>query len=101
MLPLLQPISRDRIIARLTDSEISDPYPVLEDLCDEYNIGTVRSWLWSLVEIALVDDRYNSPKNRMDLLIWYSKLEKALEAIYVLMSIQKDDPLPGMSVSNS
>lgn len=94
MLPFIQQTARDRVIVGLTEIEISNPYPVIEDLCDEYAVGKARAYLWNLVEIALMDESYNNPQNRIALLVWYRKMDKAIEATYVLMSILKDHPLP-------
>lgn len=99
MLPIIQPAEPDRVIIGLTEAEISDPYPVIEDLCEEYNVGQVLGRLWNLIEIALMDERYNNAQKRTDLLVWYKKMEKAVEATYALMTVYKCHPLPTKSPS--
>jgi hypothetical protein len=98
MSPIIQPAAPDRILIRLTEAEMGDPFPVIEDLCEEYTIGQTRASLWNLVQTALMEDGiYNNSQKRTGLLEWYHKLEKALEAAYLLVTIQhhkSESPLP-------
>ncbi len=82
---LLVHMTPDRIPIRLSKKEQEAPNEVLAELFEEYTIGAIRAKLTELVHTALAeDDRYNNPKNRSDLLAFYIKLERALEAAYIL-----------------
>ncbi len=94
LMSLLVHMTPDRIPIRLSKKEQEYPKEVLDELFEEYTIGTIRSKLTELVHTALIeDDRYNNPKNRSDLLAFYIKLERGLETAYVLNFLKRKDSL--------
>jgi len=93
MTPIIQPASSNHVLVRLSKDEMTNPIKPIEDLCDEYTIGEVRIQLRELVERALIDEEYNTPKRREDLIEWHKKTEKSPEAAYSIVSLLQPEKI--------
>lgn len=81
----MTPYLTDRTLIRLTPDEISDPYPVIADFCNEYTPGQIREKLEELKDIAFCDDGiYNSQRKRADLIAFIKMLERTIEANHLI-----------------
>jgi hypothetical protein len=78
-----QPIHLDR-------GEKNSPVEVMEDFFDSYCLYEVRQVLWDMVQTAVTTDNYLfSDFDRRDFLfLFYEKLEKLLEASFLLAGKQ-------------
>ena len=81
-----------------TEEELRHLIRPIEDLCDEYRNDQHLAKLRELVDLALIDDQYNEPKQRMALIEWHKHLEKGLQAIYSLLALLRQ-PLPMKNLS--
>lgn len=72
---------------RLSEQEKEDPMLVLRDFHSSYHLNEVRETLWDWFTIAITTDNstFDDGQSRSNLLFFYEKLEKVLEALYLLV----------------
>ena len=72
---------------RLTEQEKEDPLPVLREFYSSYHLNEVRETLWDWFTIAITTDNptFDDGSSRSSLLLFYERLEKLLEALYLLV----------------
>jgi hypothetical protein len=83
----LKPAELDNLLMRLSPAQIIQPYSVLDDLYNAFNLGQLRSTLHEMKETCLTDENeaFQNAEKREDLLNICQSIEKALEAIYLIM----------------
>ncbi|HEX9503230.1 MAG TPA: hypothetical protein VF974_02810 [Patescibacteria group bacterium] len=92
-MPQLQPADLDNLLIRLSAEQISHPYGVLEDLCSAFRLGQLRDTLTEMMETCLTgeSEAFQKAEKRADILYICKFIEKALEAIFLIMSRRKVD----------
>jgi hypothetical protein len=67
----------------LTEDDRADPGAVIDDFCDEFKIGEVRKKIDDLTNGLIVDEEYNAPEMRHQLLGFKWWLMRLFEATYL------------------
>lgn len=65
---------------KLTINEINHPHEILKEFCWEYTLPEAREDLWNLLVDALQYEDTNAGKA----ILFYDKLVKVLEAMYII-----------------
>ena len=76
----------------LTQEEIENPYSVLQGFFSTFHIPQVRECMWTLLRTAVVGDycKSLSKRERADMVFFYEKLKKAIEAIHIIHTRQPE-----------
>ena len=70
----------------LTQEEQQNPYQVLTRFCEDYRLHELRDYQWSQLEVCLTTENtsFHEPDQRADLIYRHQRIEKVLEAIFLL-----------------
>ena len=84
---------------RLSPAEIIQPYRVLDDLYNAFNLEQLRLTLQEMQKTCLTgeNEAFQNPEKREYLLNTCQSIEKALEAIYLIMDGRIVDTESGYS----
>jgi hypothetical protein len=75
-----------------TTVSTSDPHPALRDFFTYYSLSDVREQLWELLKGAVTGTDHQQPGERAGMLHFYEKLEKFIEAAYLLHTKSEAKP---------
>lgn len=70
-------------------SESGNPHPALHDFFTYYSLPDIRQQLWELLKGAVTGTEHQQPADRVGMLHFYEKLEKAMEAVHMLYTQNK------------
>lgn len=86
MTPLRERPEYSRSPILLTDSQIAQPYKVVEQFFDDYSPGEIRQALSKQVTACLTTDNtsFASPEKRAALLHNHGRISELLEAIFLI-----------------
>lgn len=75
----------DHTLLQLTDDEVANPFPILTDLYKTYRLQDLQEALAGITDIMLLlPNAFKDPEDRADFRELMQKIEKALEADYVI-----------------
>jgi hypothetical protein len=75
---------------RLTKEEIDNPYMVIDNLFDYAHLPQIRELLWDFLKIGVSGTWTSlSSSDRSDVLDFFEKLGKVIEAIHLIYKQQK------------
>ena len=82
---LSNPVLFDRPLY-LTQEEQVQPDRVLTQFCMDYRLHELRGYQWSEMEVCLTTENitFQEPDQRADLIYRHQRMEKVLEAIFLL-----------------
>jgi len=84
---------------KLSKEEIEDPFIIIHGLFDFAHLPQIREMLWSFLKVA-VSGTWNtlSSYDRLDLLYFFEKIEKIIEANHVLIEQKKNHQIASNKV---
>jgi len=85
MAHIKMPADIDPTLFQLTDEEISNPFPILADLCKSYRLRDLQEALTGITNIILMQPgAFENPTDRAEFSRMMQKIGKVLEADYLI-----------------
>lgn len=77
----------------LSEKEIENPSSVLKKFCRDYKLADSKQSNWDQLQTCLTTDNvpYAEPKERANLMYRHERLEKLLEAVFLIASQMPDE----------